>query len=181
MEDCRDHEAVKLAIENASKFLGINTIKDFQLEAATAALLGKDVFVAKPTGSGKSLVFQILPFAHYQLQKMMGNELAVPGFIIVISPLTALMKDQMQRLKDTVKEACKNLDETTQEAFLENFNPISLSDRGKLSTLKNMTFAFLYCSPESILSTHLKEVRTQWFQEKLLAVVIDESHCIIKW
>ena len=102
MEDCRDHEAVKLAIENASKFLGINTIKDFQLEAATAALLGKDVFVAKPTGSGKSLVFQILPFAHYQLQKMMGNELAMPGFIIVISPLTALMKDQMQRLKDTV-------------------------------------------------------------------------------
>lgn len=181
MEDCHDHEAVKLAIENASKFLGINTIKDFQLEAATAALLGKDVFVAKPTGSGKSLVFQLLPFAHFELQKMMGNEPVVPGFIVVISPLIALMKDQMQKLKDAVKESCKELDETTQNAYQEMFNPISLSDKGKLSTLRNTKFAFLYCSPESILSTHLTEVRSQWFQEKLIAVVIDESHCIIKW
>ena len=92
MEDCRDHKAVKLAIENSSKFLGINTIKDFQLEAATAALLGKDVFVAKPTGSEKSLVFQLLPFAHFELQKMTGNEYAVPGFTIVISPLIDFLK-----------------------------------------------------------------------------------------
>ena len=150
MEDRRhDHKAAKIAIENASKFIGIDTIKDFQLGAATAALLGKDVFVAKPTGSGKSLVFQILLFAHFELHKMMGKELAVPGFIIVISLLIALVKDQMQRLKYTVKEACKNLDEATREAYLDMFNPICLSGKGKVSTLKNSKFAFIYCSPES--------------------------------
>eukprot|EP00794_Sanderia_malayensis_P021260 gene21260-23334_t len=157
MEEYRDQDAVnvKLALENASKFFGINTIKDFQLEAATAALLGK---------------------------KMMGNELAVPGFIIVKSQLMALMKDQMQRLTDTVKESGKKLEKARQDAYLEMFNAVSLGGKkGNLSILKHAKFAFLYCSPESILSTPLKDVRTPWFQERLLAVVIDESHCIIKW
>eukprot|EP00794_Sanderia_malayensis_P002932 gene2932-3389_t len=79
MEEYCDQDAVnvKLSIENAAKFFGINATKDFQLEAASAALLGKDVVVAKPTGSGKSFVFQILPFAHFELQKMMGNELGI--------------------------------------------------------------------------------------------------------
>eukprot|EP00794_Sanderia_malayensis_P013252 gene13252-14614_t len=184
MEEYHDQDTVnvKLVIENAANFFGINAIKHFQLEAATAALLGKDVFLAKPTGSGKSLVFQILPFAHFELQKMMGNELSVPGFAIVISPLIALMKDQVQRLTDTVKESGKKLEKARQDAYLEMFNAVSLSDKkGNLSTLKDKKIAFLYFSPESILSTHLKDVRTRWFQERLLAVIIGESHCIIKW
>ena len=69
--------------------LGYHKLKDEQLEVMTSFLSGNDVFAVLPTGFGKSLCFACLPGAFDKLRKSNGS------IVLVISPLTALMKDQV--------------------------------------------------------------------------------------
>ena len=69
--------------------LGYPLLRENQLKAVKSFMQGNDVFLILPTGSGKSLCFSVLPFAFDYLYGRVGS------IVIVVSPLIALMKDQV--------------------------------------------------------------------------------------
>ena len=80
------NQELESAIMQASQQLGYATIRPDQNTAIKSFMEGRDVFICLPTGSGKSLCFSVLPYAFDYLHKRI---------VIVVSPLIALMKDQV--------------------------------------------------------------------------------------
>lgn len=80
---------LKAVCEQAAASLGYSQLKPQQLEAMMAFISGKDVFVVLPTGFGKSLIYASLPLAFDVLRA--SND----SVVVVITPLTAIMKDQV--------------------------------------------------------------------------------------
>ena len=79
-------------ITRAAKKLGYSNLRENQLNGIKSFIQGNDVFIILPTGSGKSLCYAILPFAFDELRGCEGS------LAIVVSPLIALMKDQVRNL-----------------------------------------------------------------------------------
>ncbi len=125
-----------------------------QLEIIDAVLQKKDVIALLPTGSGKSLCYQV-------------PTLVVDGFCLVISPLIALMNDQVSDLN---KRNIKAVALTAGNSFDEI---IQAFDNIKYGGIK-----FLYLSPEKIQSELIQE-KIKEISVSLLAV--DEAHCISEW
>ena len=129
------------------------TFRDGQEQIITSILQGKDVLALLPTGAGKSLCFQI-------------PALARPGICIVISPLIALMEDQVKELQ------------------AKGIKAISLAGArpGELDTLLDNAifggYKFLYLSPERLQQDLVKD-RLKKMEVNLIA--IDEAHCISQW
>jgi len=136
------------------RFFGFTSFRPLQEEIIRDSLAGKDVFAVLPTGGGKSLCFQL-------------PALVRPGLTVVVSPLIALMKDQVDALKAAGVPA----------TFL-NSSLAAGESRPRLRGLHNGEFRLLYVAPERLmLSGFLDDVR-RW-QVALFA--IDESHCISEW
>ena len=128
--------------------------RPFQEEIIEAVLNNEDVLAILPTGGGKSVCFQI-------------PALIKPGICIVISPLVALMKDQVNDLKSKGIKA------------MAITGGISLSELDTL--LDNCIYGnykFLYISPERLQQSLVKD-RIQQMNVNLIAV--DEAHCISQW
>ncbi len=133
---------------------GYDSFREMQEEIIASALEGKDTLALLPTGGGKSICFQV-------------PALAKEGICIVISPLIALMKDQVNNLK---KKGIKA------EAIVSG-----MSKREVDITLDNCIygdFKFLYVSPERLKSDLFIE-RLKKMNVNLFA--IDEAHCISQW
>ncbi len=128
--------------------------RPFQEEAIHAVLKGEDTFVLLPTGGGKSLCFQV-------------PALIKEGICIVISPLIALMKEQVQTLQD---KGIKAMALTSGISYAQ------------LDTLLDNciygNYKFLYLSPER-LQQELVQERIKHMNVSLIAV--DEAHCISQW
>ncbi|QCK16313.1 RecQ family ATP-dependent DNA helicase [Mangrovivirga cuniculi] len=136
------------------KYWGYNDFRPKQREIISSALFGKDVLALLPTGGGKSVCYQI-------------PALLLPGLTVVVSPLIALMKDQVQALKSRGIPA----------ASIQS----SMSSREVDITLENAVqgaVKILYVSPER-LHTKLFIERMKRTDVSLLA--IDEAHCISQW
>jgi ATP-dependent DNA helicase RecQ len=131
--------------------------KDFrpqQLSVIEAVLAGKDVLTLLPTGAGKSICYQI-------------PVLCKEGIGIVISPLIALMQDQVKDLKSkniTAINLGGEIDFYTQQKIYKDIQA------GK--------FQFIYCSPEKLAQKNFQEF-LQTIPIQLIA--IDEAHCISQW
>jgi len=82
---------LKTVLANICERLGYSTLRPEQTEAVSAFAGGKDVFVALPTGSGKSLCFAIPPWVFDVLHRQSKGR----SIVIVVSPLLALMKNQV--------------------------------------------------------------------------------------
>lgn len=135
-------------------YWGHATFRPLQAEIIQAVLEGKDVLTLLPTGGGKSICFQV-------------PTLVRPGLCLVISPLIALMKDQVDQLKRKGIAA---------EAIFSGMSAKAID-----SVLDNCVYGqikFLYVSPER-LKTELLQARVKKMQINLLAV--DEAHCISQW
>nr|WP_165983553.1 RecQ family ATP-dependent DNA helicase [Macrococcus goetzii] len=130
---------------------GLESLRENQIEIVQKILEGHDVLALLPTGSGKSLTFQ--------LPMLVNNKKT-----IVISPLIALMEDQVMQLKQKKIKACcihSQLDDMDKQLLLSRIE----------------TYDFIYCSPEWLVTNglnYLKHYRCE-------AIVIDEAHCISEW
>ncbi|MBO4644913.1 MAG: RecQ family ATP-dependent DNA helicase [Bacteroidales bacterium] len=137
------------------KYWGYDTFRPLQEDIILSVLDNRDTMALLPTGGGKSICFQV-------------PAMAKPGLCIVISPLIALMKDQVQNLKKKGIKAA---------AIYSGMNQQQIR-----TTLDNCLFdkdlKFLYLSPER-LKTELFRVNLQRMNLSMIAV--DEAHCISQW
>ena len=142
------------ALETLQEYWGHDSFRPKQEEIVLSALDGKDVLAILPTGGGKSVCFQV--------PAMMRE-----GIAIVVTPLIALMKDQVQNLNDRgIKALCVNAGMGRREVDL-TLNNAAYGD-----------FKFLYVSPER-LGTQLFR---QYVREMNVSfIVVDEAHCISQW
>lgn len=144
-----------LTIDDALKhYFGYESFRPFQREIAQSALAGKDVLALLPTGGGKSLCYQL-------------PALLQPGLTLVISPLIALMKDQVDGLAANGIPATylnSSIDAATAAQRLEGL------DRGE--------YRLLYVAPERAVMPGFLAGLSRW-NVQLLAV--DEAHCVSEW
>ena len=131
---------------------GYDSFRPNQLEIIQHVLSGKDTLAIMPTGGGKSLCYQL-------------PALAQQGVAIVISPLIALMKDQVDALKGNGVSAAfynSSQDQQTQQDILES--------------LMAGTLKLLYVAPESIWGI------TNYLEKSIISLIaVDEAHCISSW
>ena len=131
---------------------GYDSFRPNQLEIIQHVLSGKDTLAIMPTGGGKSLCYQL-------------PALAQQGVAIVISPLIALMKDQVDALKGNGVSAAfynSSQDQQTQQNILES--------------LMAGTLKLLYVAPESIWGI------TNYLEKSIISLIaVDEAHCISSW
>ena len=136
------------------RYWGYEDFRPLQLDIIQSVAAGKDTLGLMPTGGGKSLTFQV-------------PALALEGICIVVTPLVALMKDQVQRLRDMgIRAACVHSG-MSNDAITRVYDNCLYGD-----------FKFLYISPERLA--------TRAFQERLMSLkvnilVVDEAHCISQW
>jgi ATP-dependent DNA helicase RecQ len=133
---------------------GFTSFRPLQEEIIQTALAGRDVFALLPTGGGKSLCFQL-------------PALARDGLTIVVSPLIALMKDQVDALQASGIAA----------TFL-NSSLAPGESRERLRGLHQGAYRLLYVAPERLMLSGFLEDLRRW-QPRLIAV--DEAHCISEW
>lgn len=135
---------------------GYDTFRHNQEEIVEHVLAGKDAVVLMPTGGGKSLCYQV-------------PALCLPGVTIVVSPLIALMKDQVDALKvNGIKAAFLNSTQTTGEQA-------AIFQQLKADQLK-----LLYLAPERLMGNETQFIQFL-HQIKVSLFAIDEAHCISQW
>ena len=140
------------------QYFGYDTFLPGQLEIIQTVVSGRDAFVLMPTGAGKSLIYQL-------------SSLLLPGLTVVVSPLIALMQDQVDRLQ------ANGIAATFINSFLSNSER---TDRER--DVLNGKIKLLYVAPERLLTgsflSLLDEVDSR-VGISLLAV--DEAHCVSEW
>ncbi|MBO7492255.1 MAG: DNA helicase RecQ [Bacteroidales bacterium] len=136
---------------------GFDTFKGNQQKIIKALLKGKDCFVIMPTGGGKSMCYQL-------------PALMMPGTAIVISPLIALMKNQVDAIRNFSVEigVAHFLNSSLSKAEISEVRQDLITGKTKI----------LYVAPESLT----KEENVKLFQEiQISFYAIDEAHCISEW
>ena len=137
-----------------AKFWGFTSFKPMQEEIIASVINGKDTVALLPTGGGKSICFQI-------------PALAMEGICIVVSPLVALIGDQVNALKERGIKALK----ITGGISFEELN--TLLDNALYGNYK-----FLYLSPERLQQ---EIVQNYIRQMNVNLIAVDEAHCISQW
>ena len=147
-------------MSTAVAHLGYAQLKELQERAIRCFLRGNDVFVCLPTGSGKSLCYCLLPKAFDVLRKVHNQSI-----VVVVSPLIALMKDQVRVMSQ------------------RNVTTVYACETDVTEDIKNGKFQLVFVSPETLLNGD------RWhdallgpvFQQNLVGIAIDEAHCVKTW
>lgn len=144
--------------ETLKEYFGYNTFRPGQREVITAILDNRDVVVIMPTGGGKSLCFQL-------------PALLKPGLTLVVSPLIALMQDQVESLQKSGIPA----------TFL-NSSLAGSEVRRRENELRKNQIKLLYLAPERLLNEGFLPFLDE-IQERvgLAGFVVDEAHCVSEW
>ncbi|MFT5780106.1 MAG: ATP-dependent DNA helicase RecQ, partial [Crocinitomicaceae bacterium] len=140
--------------EILSKYWGFETFRPLQEEIVNSIIYGHDTLAILPTGGGKSICFQV-------------PGMALDGITLVISPLIALMQDQVDQLNSRGIKA--------------QLITSTLSYREIDIALDNCRFGnvkFLYTSPERLKNSLFLE---RFKEMQISLIVVDEAHCISEW
>ena len=140
--------------EILKQYWGYASFRDLQEEIITSIGEGKDTLGLMPTGGGKSITFQV-------------PALAQSGLCIVITPLIALMKDQVQNLRKRGIKALAIYSGMTRQEIVTALENCIFGD-----------YKFLYISPER-LDTEIFRIKLR--SMKVSMITVDESHCISQW
>jgi ATP-dependent DNA helicase RecQ len=138
------------------KIWGYDDFRPPQGEIIRCLLAEKDALIIMPTGGGKSICFQL-------------PALLQTGLTLVVSPLVALMENQVQELRQ------RNLN-----AALLHSELSSSQRRAVLQALERQQLRLLYLSPETLLSPPVWERLCQP-QLKINGLILDEAHCLVQW
>lgn len=141
-------------LKNLKTYFGYDGFRPLQEEVIGATLNGKDSLVLMPTGGGKSICFQL-------------SALVLPGVTLVISPLIALMKDQVDGLKNNGIAA----------EFINS--SLSILEIKRIETeVINGKIKLIYVAPERLVSPQFLDfLKTV----KISLIAVDEAHCISEW
>lgn len=145
---------MKSTSEILKKYWGYESFRPLQEEIVDSVVYGHDTFAVLPTGGGKSICFQV-------------PGLALEGLTIVVSPLIALMQDQVNTLN---KKGIKSIMIASSMSYREIDIALDNARFGSMS--------FLYTSPERLKSTLFIE---RFKQMNVSLIVVDEAHCISEW
>ena len=157
---------VKSALSNSIRRLGISELRPQQDVAIRMFVHGRDVFVNLPTGSGKTLCYCCLPLVFDTLR---GN--TSQSVVVVVSPLIALMKDQVRAMKEKAVSAVYVDDLSDQQGLQRS------------SKVCNGEYQLVYMSPEALLTDELWRdmLLSPVYHENLVGLIVDEAHCVKKW
>lgn len=145
---------MSISHEILRKYWGFDSFREKQEEIIDSVLQGRDTLALLPTGGGKSICFQV-------------PAMVKDGVCIVVSPLIALMKDQVENLKK------RGISAVAISSGMR-YSEIDIA----LDNCVNGHYKFLYCSPER-LETELFQARVK--RMKVSFLVVDEAHCISEW
>ena len=140
--------------ERLKEVFGYDTFRPHQREISQAFLAGRDALAILPTGAGKSLCYQL-------------PALVRGGLTVVISPLIALMKDQVDQL------TASGVSATFLNSSLE-----AAEARRRLAKLYRGEFRLLYLAPERLMLPDFLPKLGEW---GMTALAVDEAHCISEW
>ena len=161
LADCVSYALCKLHMSDVS-------LKVEQRSSMEAIYNGHDVFVWLPTGYGKSLCYQALPFLMDFKKGLLDTE--KHSAVLVISPLVALMKDQVKTLRK--KGICCSI--VTSSGGIEK--EMLATDSSLLSD------SMLFCTPEALVRSKWRHaIEDSKVSERIVALIIDEAHCVSKW
>src|SRR5215207_84757 len=138
----------------AHNALGFAALRPGQLEATESVLEGRDTLAVLATGSGKSAIYEIAG-------------LLLPGATLVVSPLIALQRDQVDKLRERALGA----------APLNSSVPESEREEA-LAELAEDALEFLFLAPEQLANA---DVLDELAADRPSLIVVDEAHCISKW
>ena len=156
-------ERLEVALQSCCRDIGVESLKEHQREAIVSFVDGNDVLVCLPTGYGKSLCFAVLPLVFDYLRERRGS------IVICVSPLTSLMMEQKSKF--------------TPRGLMVDFVGEMQHDLKSIENVQCGRVQLLYISPESILRNPQWRdmLLTDVYQENLVAIAVDEAHCIARW
>ncbi len=141
-------------VEILQKYWGYDSFRPLQGDIIASVANGRDTLGLMPTGGGKSLTFQV-------------PTMATKGICIVITPLVALMKDQVANLRKKGIKAAMIYSAMSRNEIIQTFDNCLFGD-----------YKFLYISPERIATDlFVKNI----VQLNVSLIAVDESHCISQW
>ena len=161
---CYDCDLLEEKCEVAAQLFNVGELRSDQKAALRAFFAGKDLYLSAPTSSGKSLIFQCIP----PLLDLMNEHVIGTSRVFVISPLKALMLDQVEKLKETAIVGAA--------IFNGQSNDI-------LEGIENNEYSLVYTSPENMLASDQRRsiLSSDNFRARYEVVIVDEAHCMVHW
>lgn len=153
------------ALSTTTYLLQVEKFYEDQEIALRKFFQGNNIFFSAHTGYGKSLVFQAIPV----LADVMYGKVIGTSVVVVVSPLTSLMKDQVKIANECFGISAAAIYADQDDETLEN--------------IENGVYSIVYTSPEALLATKRWRslASSTSFREDCVAIAIDEAHCLVHW
>ena len=161
------YEAFENAFDLLKTAFSISDFYEDQKDLIKAFLNGNNIHFSAPTGYGKSIIFQSLPWMY----DMVNEQVVGTSTLMVISPLISLMEDQVRFLQDHIGISAIALHDQSER--LEN----------KIRDVEDGIYSLVFASPECMLENNIwrKVLSSESFRDHCIGVVYDEAHVVAQW